>query len=112
MPDLPLFFRWAVPARSLPLLALFAFAGFAAPAAAEDAALPYDRTPSAHAILTRGEDEQAAGSLQNSERDDKKLLPTARPQDDAPARTWLRDYFPGAGGDFDTQTSKERKSDR
>src|SRR3546814_655223 len=42
MPDLPLFFRLARPARSLPLLALFAFAGFAAPAAAEDAALPYD----------------------------------------------------------------------
>src|SRR3546814_3409032 len=42
MPDLPLFFRLARPARSLPLLALFAFAGFAAPAAAEDAALPYE----------------------------------------------------------------------
>src|SRR3546814_18054806 len=40
MPDLPLFFRLARPARSLPLLVLFAFAGFAAPAPPTAAALP------------------------------------------------------------------------
>src|SRR3546814_6851825 len=56
MPDLPLFFRLARPARSLPLLALFAFAGFAAPAAAEDAALPYDPPTSADTVLTRSEE--------------------------------------------------------
>src|SRR3546814_14718932 len=93
MPDLPLFFRLARPSRSLPLLALFAFAGFAAPAAAEDAALPYDLPTSADTVLTTGDGEQAVGYFQNSEIDEDILLPPARPQDDDPERTWSRDSF-------------------
>ena len=79
MPDLPSFFRLARPARSLPLLALFAFAGFAAPAAAEDAALPYDLPTSADTVLITGDDEQAAAHYQNTEIDENIQLPPARP---------------------------------
>src|SRR3546814_17833964 len=58
MPDLPLFFRLARPARSLPLLALFAFAGFSAPAAADDAALPYAPPTSTATVLPPGSSEE------------------------------------------------------
>src|SRR3546814_20490271 len=81
---------------ALPIfLALFAFAGFAAPAAAEDAALPYDPPTSADTVLTTG-DGEAVGYFQNSELDEDILLPPARPQADAPERTSSRDYFAGA----------------
>ena len=85
MPNLTVLFRLARPARSLPPLAVFILAGLAAPAAAEDAALPYDLPASADTTLATGEDEQAA-YFQNTEIDENILLPPARPQDDDPER--------------------------
>ena len=102
MPDLTLLFRLARPARSLPLLAVFTLAGFAAPAAAEDAALPYDLPAISDTRLATGEDEQATAHFQNTEIDENILLPPARPQDDDPERKWSRDYFAVAVGVLNT----------
>ncbi|HET6523435.1 MipA/OmpV family protein [Sphingopyxis sp.] len=102
MPDLTLLFRLARPARSLPLLAVFALAGLAAPAAAEDAALPYDLPAISDTTLATGDDEQATAHFQNTEIDENILLPPARPQDDDPERKWSRDYFAVAVGVLNT----------
>lgn len=84
--------------RPIPLLAAWLFAGLAAPAAAEDAALPYDlaATDTAPAAPADG---PAARYLQNGDDlDENVLLPAARPDDDDPDRKWSRDYFAIAAG--------------
>ena len=97
MPDLTLLLRLARPARFLPLLA--AIAGFAAPAAAENAALPYELTANADPTLAAGPEDRPARYLQDTDDlDENILLPAASPQDDEPDRKWSRDYFAVAAG--------------
>ena len=101
MPDLKLFFRIACPARFLSILAAFALA---APAAAEEAPLPYDLAATAPdtGLAEEGIGEAPARYLQNSDIDENILLPGARPQDDDPDRKWSRDYIAIAAGVLNT----------
>ncbi len=102
MPDLTLFFRTNRPFRPIPLLAMLAVAGFAAPAAAEDAPLPYDLTAPADTALATGIEEEPARYLQNSDIDENILLPGARVDDDDGERKWSRDYIAIAAGVLNT----------
>ncbi len=92
MPDLTPLFRLAGPARAIALLAIVGFA--AAPAAAEDAPLPYELVENADAGLAPGD--QTAGYVQDGDIDENILLPAAR--DDDSERKWSRDYIAIAGG--------------
>lgn len=97
MPDLRLFFRISPSARIVPLLAPLALA---APAAAEEAPLPYEitATPPDTGLAT-GIDEEPARYLQNTDIDENILLPGARPDDDEDSdRKWSRDYIAVAAG--------------
>ena len=96
MPDLTQLFRIARPAHLLPLLAAFAFT---APAAAEDAPLPYDIT-APDTVLATGIDDEGARYLQNTDIDENILLPGARPDDDDEDsdRKWSRNYIAVAAG--------------
>ncbi|WP_428684499.1 MipA/OmpV family protein [Sphingopyxis sp.] len=99
MPDLTPLFRFACAA---PFAA--ALVAFAAPAAAEDAALPYDlpttvADPSPIAPPVPAPDDAPVLFLQDSgDIDENILLPAARPHDDDDNRTYARDYFAIAGG--------------
>lgn len=73
------------------LCAAGAFA--AAPAQAEDAALPYDLAGDADTMLASGEDKPARYAQDSNDIDENILLPAARPQDDDPERKWSRDYI-------------------
>ena len=110
MPDLTSLFRIAPPSimRSRALFAALAIAGFAAaPAAAEDTALPHDRTSGADTAppnlgiadtgLGIGNEAPPARYLQ-SDIDENILLPGARSDDDDNDRKYSRDYFAVAAG--------------
>jgi len=100
MPDLTQLFRITRPAHLLPLLAAFAFA---APAAAEDAPLPYEITVTTPDTgLATGIDDEPARFLQNTDIDENILLPGARTDDDEGERKWSRDYFAVAVGVLNT----------
>ena len=74
--DLRLFFRISPSARIVPLLAFFALA---APAAAEEAPLPYEMAATAPDTgLATGIEEEPARYLQNTDIDENILLPGAR----------------------------------
>ena len=99
MPDLIPLFRITRPAYLLPLLV-----AFAAPAAAEDAPLPYDIT-APDTGLAAGIDEEPARYLQNTDIDENILLPGARPDDDDDddsERKWSRNYIAVAAGVLNT----------
>ncbi|WP_161785630.1 MipA/OmpV family protein [Sphingopyxis sp. LC81] len=99
MPDLTQFFRITRPAYLLPLLV-----AFAAPAAAEDAPLPYEVT-APDTGLAAGIDEEPARYLQNTDIDENILLPGARPDDDDDddsERKWSRNYIAVAAGVLNT----------
>lgn len=94
MPDLMSLFRFL---RLAPILA--ALAGFAAPAAAEEVALPYDLSLSADPSPVAAPADAPARFVQDSgDIDDNILLPAARPQDDREDRRYARDYFALAAG--------------
>lgn len=98
MPDLTEFFRITRPAHLLPLLAAFAFT---APAAAEDAPLPYEITVATSDMgLTTGVDEEPARYLQSTDIDENILLPGTPPDDDDDdsGRKWSRNYIAVAAG--------------
>ena len=100
MPDLTQLFRITRPAYLLPLLAAFAFA---APAAAEDAPLPYEITVTTPDTgLATGIDDEPARFLQNTDIDENILLPGARTDDDEGERKWSRDYVAVAAGVLNT----------
>lgn len=100
MPDLIKFFRITHPVRPLPLLAAFAFT---APAAAEDAPLPYDLATATDTGLATGMDDETARYLQNDDIDENILLPGARTDDDDDGeRKWSRDYIAIAAGALNT----------
>lgn len=97
MPDLMPLFRIARPARPFPFLAALALAGFAAaPAAAEDGALPYELVGGADAGPADGADRPAAYVQDSGDIDENILLPAAR--DDDSERKWSRDYIAIAAG--------------
>jgi outer membrane scaffolding protein for murein synthesis (MipA/OmpV family) len=101
MPDLRLFFRLGPSGRFIPLLAAFALA---APAAAEDAPLPYElaATPPDNRLAT-GIDDEPARYLQNTDIDENILLPGRRDDDDEESeRKWSRDYIAVAAGVMNT----------
>jgi outer membrane protein len=95
--DLRLFFRISPSARIVPLLASFAFA---APAAAEEAPLPYEMAATVPDTgLATGIGEEPARYLQNTDIDENILLPGARRDDDDDSdRKWSRDYIAVAAG--------------
>ena len=99
--DSTLLFRISRPMRSIPLLAIF-MVGFAAPATAEDAPLPYELTTPADSALAQGIDEEPARYLQNTDIDENILLPGARSDDDEGERKWSRDYIAIAAGVLNT----------
>ncbi|WP_054589258.1 MipA/OmpV family protein [Sphingopyxis macrogoltabida] len=70
----------------------------AAPAHAEDFALPYDLAGDPDTRLAASDNEPARYVQDTSDLDENILLPAARPQDDNPERKWSRDYLAvGAG---------------
>lgn len=96
--DLSLFFRIGPPTRIVPLLAACAFA---APAAAEEAPLPYEITATGPDTGLAPEiEEEPARYLQNTDIDENILLPGARPDDDDDDsdRKWSRNYIAVAAG--------------
>ncbi len=96
--DLSLFFRIGPPTRIVPLLAACAFA---APAAAEEAPLPYEITATGPDTGLAPEiEEEPARYLQNTDIDENILLPGARPDDDDEDsdRKWSRNYIAVAAG--------------
>jgi outer membrane scaffolding protein for murein synthesis (MipA/OmpV family) len=95
--DLRLFFRISPSARIVPLLAAFALA---APAAADEAPLPYEITVTAPDTgLATGIGEEPARYLQNTDIDENILLPGARSDDDDDSdRKWSRNYIAVAAG--------------
>ncbi|MGH6696081.1 MipA/OmpV family protein [Sphingopyxis sp.] len=93
--DLRLFFRITPSARIVSLLAAFALA---APAAADEAPLPYEITAPDTGLAT-GIEEEPARYLQNTDIDENILLPGARSDDDDDSdRKWSRDYIAVAAG--------------
>ncbi len=108
MPDLTPPCRIFRPARSLPLLAALAFAsvafasGVAAPASAQDMAVPAEWPAPGAAAANAVADQPSAGDVQDSgDIDDNILLPAARDDDDVDAageRKWSRNYIAVAGG--------------
>lgn len=105
MPDLTPFFRIARPMRTTPFLATLVVTSFAAaPAAAEDASLPYELIETTDTALAPGiaqGDEQPARYMQSGggDIDENILLPGARDDDDDDSeRKWSRDYIAVAGG--------------
>lgn len=93
MPDLTSFFRFACALPLAAALAIFA----AAPAAAEETALPRDLAASTGPIAI-GSSETPARYIQDSgDIDENILLPAQGPHDDED-RKWARDYFAVAGG--------------
>lgn len=95
--DLRLFFRISPSARIVPLLAAFALT---APAAAEDAPLPYELTATTPDTgLAPGIEDEPTRYLQNTDIDENILLPGARPDDDEDSdRKWSRNYIAVAAG--------------
>lgn len=97
MPDLTPLFRFACAA---PLAA--ALAVFATPAAAEDAALPYDlpivAEPAPIAPPAPAPADAPAGFLQDSGDIDENILLPAQGHEPDGDRKWARDYFAIAGG--------------
>ena len=78
MPDLTSLFRIACSPRALPLLASLAISGFAAaPAAANDAVLPYELVENADAGLAGGADRPARYVQDSGDIDDNILLPAS-----------------------------------
>ena len=97
--DLTMPFRMGRPLRSFPLFAMLAAAGLAAPAAAEEAPLPYELPAPVDTELAPGIDEPPARYLQNTDIDENILLPGARTDDDDDSeRKWSRDYVAVAVG--------------
>ena len=93
MPDLTSFFRFACALPLAAALAIFA----AAPAAAEETALPRD-LPASTGPIVIGSSETPARYIQDSgDIDENILLPAQGPHDDED-RKWARDYFAVAGG--------------
>ncbi|WP_447765280.1 MipA/OmpV family protein [Sphingopyxis panaciterrae] len=87
------------------LLALCAAGGLAAaPAQAEDGALPYDLPDTVDSTLAPGSDEPARYIQDTNDLDENILLPAARPQDDDPDRKWSRDYIAIAAGVINSPT--------
>jgi len=106
MPDLTLLSRMAHPLRSIPFLATLAIVGLAAaPAAAENAPLPYELTETTDTALATGSeqgDERVSHYLQDSGNiDENILLPAARDDDDSD-RKYSRDYIAIAAGVLNT----------
>ena len=97
MPDLTPLFRFS---RVATIAA--ACAAFAAPAAAEESALPYDLPPAleqpAPAPLRAPAPDAPAGYLQDSGDIDENILLPAQGHDPDGDRKWARDYFALAGG--------------
>lgn len=85
------------PPRSIPLFAALAAAGFAVPAAAEDAPLPYELTAAPDTTPVSPIDEEPVHYFQ-SDIDENILLPGARTDDDDEDRKWSRNYFAVAAG--------------
>jgi MipA family protein len=104
MPDLTPLFPIARPRRPVSLFATLAVAGFAAaPAAAEDAPLPYELTAVDDTGLGTAREAPPARYLQDSDIDENILLPGARTDDDDDAeRKWSRDYIAVAAGVMST----------
>ncbi|MBJ7439849.1 MAG: MipA/OmpV family protein [Sphingopyxis sp.] len=102
MPTLTPLFSSVRPKRSMPFLAALAVIGFtAAPATAEEAAVPAAPVASRFDGLVSGT-EQPAQYLQDvSDIDDDILLPAARDDDDS-ERKWSRDYISVAAGVLST----------
>lgn len=98
--DLTILLRMGRPLRSIPLYAALALAGFAAPAAAEDAPLPDELTAAPGTGFATGIDEEPARYLQNGDIDENILLPGRRDDDDDDdsERKWSRDYIAVAAG--------------
>lgn len=97
--DLTMLFRMGRPLRSIPLFATLAVAGFAVPAAAEDAPLPYELTATPGPGFATGIEEEAPRYLQNTDIDENILLPGRRDDDDDDSeRKWSRDYIAVAAG--------------
>ena len=94
MPTLTPLFRSVRPKLSISLLAALAVIGFAAaPAAAEEAAVPAAPIANDREELALGA-EQPTQYLQDvSDIDDDILLPAARDDDDDPERKWSRNYI-------------------
>ncbi|WP_447757719.1 MipA/OmpV family protein [Sphingopyxis fribergensis] len=85
--------------RSISLFATLAIAGIAtAPAAAEDAALPYELAEPVDIGLAPVGEAPPARYFQDSDIDENILLPGARTDDDDNDRKYSRDYFAIAAG--------------
>ncbi len=98
MLELTKFSRFLRPLRTLPIITAFAAAGLAAaPASAQDAALPYDLPAQLDTGLTAG-DEQPVRYLQDSGEIDENILLPAQGHDPDGDRKYARDYFAIAGG--------------
>lgn len=98
MLDLTLFSRFLRPLRTLPIITAFAAAGLAAaPASAQDAALPYDLPAQLDTGLTAST-EQPVRYLQDSGDIDENILLPAQGHEPDGDRKWARDYFAIAGG--------------
>ena len=113
MPTLTPLFRSVRPKLSISLLAALAVIGFAAaPAAAEEAAVPAAPIANDREELALGA-EQPTQYLQDvSDIDDDILLPAARDDDDDPERKWSRNYISVAAGVLSTPSyngSDERR---
>ena len=98
MPDLTPLFRFS---RAATIAA--ACAAFAAPAAAEETALPYDlppafERPAPAPLRAPAPDDAPAGYLQDSGDIDENILLPAQGHDPDGDRKWARDYFALAGG--------------
>lgn len=77
----------------------------AAPAQAEDVALPYDLPGNTDTTLSTRDDDEPAHYVQDTnDLDENILLPAARPQDDEPDRKWSRDYIAIAAGVINSPT--------
>ncbi len=103
MPAWTPLFRSVCSMRAIPLVASLAIMGFAAaPAAAEDAAIPAAPVESSMSVPGL-DDEQPTRFIQSTgDLDDEILLPAARDDDDDPERKWSRDYISVAAGVLST----------
>lgn len=99
MPDLTPLFPIARLRRPVSLFATLAVAGLAAaPAAAEDAPLPYELTAVDDTGFGTADAAPPSRFLQDSDIDENILLPGARTDDDDDDRKWSRDYIAVAAG--------------